>query len=187
MTELTVIDNFLDSSEFEELSGIMSSDGFPWFFNNYISYHQEAQTTEVFQFVHAFYNSDLPLSNYFNILEKLLIRINPFCILRIKANLLTRTEEIIEYGLHSDTQDPNLMTAVLYLNTNNGYTVFESGEKVNSIENRIAFFPSNLVHAGSSCTDQKRRMVINIVYYPTNVNQVRILNDNWLNKGKASS
>ena len=36
-------------------------------------------------------------------------------------------------------------TSILYMNTNNGYTIFENGDKVESVENRLVTFPNNLV------------------------------------------
>ena len=48
-------------------------------------------------------------------------------------------------------------TAVFYVNTNNGYTEFEDGTKVESVENRIIFFDGSRPHNSSTCTDQKIR------------------------------
>ena len=55
-------------------------------------------------------------------------------------------------------------TGVLYMNNCNGYTKFKNGEKVLSEENKYVEFNSNLEHTGSSCTDEKRRVVINFNY-----------------------
>jgi hypothetical protein len=52
-------------------------------------------------------------------------------------------------------------TLILYMNTNNGYTEFEDGMKVESVANRIVSFPEETKHRGTSCTDEKIRMVIN--------------------------
>ena len=57
------------------------------------------------------------------------------------------------------------MTAVFYVNTNNGYTIFESGEKVSSVENRMVIFDSNILHTGTTCTDERVRCVLNFNYY----------------------
>ena len=47
------------------------------------------------------------------------------------------------------------------MNDNNGYTLFEDGTKVESKENRVVIFDSQMRHAGIPCTDEKRRVVIN--------------------------
>ena len=83
---------------------------------------------------------------------------------KIKVNMNPRTPKIIEHGLHTDL--PYLCkTGILYLNTNNGYTVFEDGTKVESVQNRFVSFDSNIKHSGSTCSNQKVRLVININYF----------------------
>ena len=57
-------------------------------------------------------------------------------------------------------------TSVYYINTNNGYAEFENGEKVESVENRIVKFQSNLKHRGTTCTNEQTRVVINFNYLP---------------------
>ena len=54
--------------------------------------------------------------------------------------------------------------AIIYLNSNDGYTFFEDGAKIESVENRCIIFPGNLKHAGTSCTDSNLRVVLNINY-----------------------
>ena len=56
-------------------------------------------------------------------------------------------------------------TSIFYMNTNNGYTKFEDGTKIESVANRLVSFPSNMKHKGSSCTDEKIRVVINFNYF----------------------
>ena len=92
-------------------------------------------------------------------------------ILKIRAKLLTRTPEIEESDFHTDIMGPTeekisqMTTAIYYVNANNGYTEFEDGTKVESVENRIVIFPSNIKHRGTSCTNEQTRMVINFNYF----------------------
>ena len=81
---------------------------------------------------------------------------------RVKCNLLTKTNKIIEHGFHTD-QD-NGITGILYLNKCNGYTKFKNGKKILSEENKYVEFDSKLKHTGSTCTDEMRRIVINFNY-----------------------
>ena len=67
---------------------------------------------------------------------------------------------------------PGSLTAIYYVNTNNGYTYFEDGQKVESVENRLVIMPSNLPHAGATCTDELRRVVINFNYLPFGHNDI---------------
>ena len=92
---------------------------------------------------------------------------------RIKANLLTRTSTIVENEFHTDigtlVKKPEKLaqwtTSILYINTNNGYTKFEDGTKVESVANRLLTFPANMKHAGTSCTNERVRVVINFNYF----------------------
>jgi hypothetical protein len=52
----------------------------------------------------------------------------------------------------------------LYINDNNGYTEFDTGEKVKSVQNRVVIFKNGLLHQGVSCTDVAKRLVLNINY-----------------------
>ena len=61
---------------------------------------------------------------------------------------------------------PNdLKTAILYLNTNNGYTQFAS-RKVSSVANRLVVFKADESHFGTtnSC-DAPYRLVLNLNYF----------------------
>ena len=81
---------------------------------------------------------------------------------RIKANMGPRTHEIRRNKFHIDF--PNIITAVYYINTNNGWTEFKNGDKVESVANRIIIFDSDTIHTGTTCTDEKVRVLINFNY-----------------------
>ena len=78
---------------------------------------------------------------------------------------LFKTTNIIKHGFHNDWDYEDSKTSIFYVNTNDGYTEFEDGTVVESVENRLVTFPSPLKHTGTSCTDTSRRMVININYF----------------------
>ena len=59
----------------------------------------------------------------------------------------------------------NCFTSILYLNTNDGYTEFENGTKIESIENRLITFPLSYRHTGTTCTNNPFRVVINFNYF----------------------
>ena len=99
------------------------------------------------------------------------MKLKPSASIRVKANLLTRTDEILQNAFHSDFDKhkknyDNVKTAIFYLNTNNGKTIFEDGTRVESIANRLVTFDSNVNHTGTTCTDKIFRSVINVVYVP---------------------
>lgn len=86
-------------------------------------------------------------------------------IVRCKANLNPRTSEIVKHSYHTDVTF-NCKTALLYLNTCDGYTEFEEcGTRVESVAGRVVIFPSQLRHTGTSCTNAKKRIVINTNFF----------------------
>ena len=90
-------------------------------------------------------------------------------IVRAKFNLLYRTEKIIEHLMHVDIEDApkGTKTAILYLNNNNGYTRFKTGEKVGSVANRLVLFNADMPHGGTTNNcNQPYRAVFNLNYIP---------------------
>jgi hypothetical protein len=160
MSDIKIIDNFLEKEISKNIKKILHSSYFPWYFNFGVNNVNDGY----FQFVHNFYQENAPQSDYIKILNPILEKLNIFSLIRIKANLITITPKLIEHGMHQDYLIDNLKTAIYYVNTNNGYTVFEDETKINSIENRIAIFKTNKLHSGSSCTDKNTRIVINFNY-----------------------
>jgi hypothetical protein len=66
--------------------------------------------------------------------------------------------------MHIDTGIKGHKTAVFYVNTNNGGTIFLNGKKTNSVANRLVEFDSHQKHAAVDCTDEKVRVVVNFNY-----------------------
>ena len=160
---MKVIDNFLDKETFKSIQDLMLNNDFDWYYSNLIT--SRHLNRKEFQFIHIFYEHGEPRRSY-SIIEPIIKTINPFCLVRVKANLLTITPKIKEYDFHVDVKyKQNLTTAVFYINTCNGYTIFKDGTKVESIANRLVEFDSNLEHTGSSCTNENIRVVINLNYF----------------------
>ena len=87
---------------------------------------------------------------------------------KLRINLSLHTDKHIENAYHTDwpvhvKRFQGGKTAILYMNTNNGYTKFKhSGDKIKSIANRLVVFPNDLLHTGATTTDTKNRVVLNI-------------------------
>lgn len=172
-----ITDNCLNNEDFAVLKDAMLGSDFPWYLCPTKVLYNEKSTVEDkynYQFTHIFFNNSTVRSNWVNIIAPLFALINvpnkQTEIVRIKANLLPSTHDIILYDYHTDIEYTSEFdnfekkTAVFYVNTNNGYTIFEDGTKVDSIENRLLTFNTNIMHTGSSCTDQRTRCVINLNY-----------------------
>jgi hypothetical protein len=173
-TFIKTYDNFLDPDDLIKIKDLMVSDegNFQWYFS-------PCKVTDgdgIPQFYHVFYDNCNINSDRFQYIEPLVKKINPVALVRIKSNITMKTSTILTSPLHSDilpeiyenrenvTLD-NQRTGVFYLNTNNGYTYFESGERVDSVENRLVVFPSSKRHAGTTNTDADFRCVINLNWF----------------------
>lgn len=186
---IKITDNFLDEYTFTNLVNIAipssiehgSQDMFlPWVYINGVSYKPNDEDVFVssggekvkfedyynYQFVHMAYDNNMPQSKLYEMLVPALQKINPLALVRIKANLQPRADKIIEYPMHIDQNGFKGKTGILYLNTNNGYTLFKDGTKVESVANRYIEFDSTSIHTGTTCTDTNVRCVVNFNYFP---------------------
>ena len=161
---MRVVDNFLAEEDFKLAQALIMDYGFPWMWNDSFTKEVGLADPDEFQFVHLFYD---PLSGvvtdyprWIDIVKPYGDKMNPISLMRIKANLNVATIEHITREFHTDFK-VKCTTAIAYMNTNNGYTLFEDGTKVESKENRVVMFDSQMRHAGIPCTDEKRRVVIN--------------------------
>jgi hypothetical protein len=164
---MKIIDNFLEKEDFLKLKKDFESPFFPWYYNDYVNGIEDPM--DYYQFVHIFYNEGVVNSDFVKIINPILNKLesNLFMLLRIKANLLLKTNEHIEHGFHTDydkNKNVKITTGIFYINTNNGYTLFENGKKIESVENRYVEFDYQKLHSGSTCTDKKTRLVINFNY-----------------------
>ena len=165
---MKIEDNFLKQEEFDKIQKLMGEPSpFPWFYADRIVFEDDV---DKFQFIHAFYDNHMPMSPFNNELDSIINIIQPFSIVKIRAKLLTRTPEIVESTFHvdiplSEEKLKQWTTSIFYINTNNGYTKFEDGTIVESVANRMLSFPANMKHCGTSCTNERRRIVINFNYF----------------------
>lgn len=157
---MKVIDNFLPERIFNPFQEGMMSNSFPWYWAD--EKVPDNNSYRNCQLVHTLYENNKPYSDWD--ISPVISQLKVKAIHRIKANLTLYTPEIYEYGLHTDV-DFQCYTAVYYLNTNDGYTIFEDGAKVESVANRILIFDSTKKHTGTTCTNAKRRVVLNLNYF----------------------
>ncbi len=160
---IQVEDNYLDKDSFKIINETMSSDIFPWFYNEEKVYDTGKDNLFNYQFTHLFYKDFKINSQHFEILNPLLFQMNVKALVRVKANLNPISDRLIEYDKHED-QEFKCKGAIYYINSNNGYTMFDN-EKVESKENRIVFFDTDIKHFGTNSTNCKNRMVINFNYF----------------------
>lgn len=157
---MKIIDDVLPKPVFREMRDFMLGKDFPWYLGDGIVYPNDGGR----QLVHLFYANQMPMSNHFDFIVPFQKYLNAAALLRVKANLLLKTHEIIEHEMHVD-QDIKCKVAVYYLNTNNGYTGFEDGTKIESKENRLVIFDGEIMHHGTTCSDADVRAVINFNFF----------------------
>jgi hypothetical protein len=146
---MKVIDNFLPSYQFKQLQSHLMGDEIPWFYKDEICEPGDG----FYQFCCGF-NFDFPL------IQPCLSLLGVNKLFRLKANLNPRTVFHRNGGYHTDGY-PHITTSILYINTCNGYTKVKGCGRVDCRENRIVIFDSDIEHAGFTCTDEKRKIVIN--------------------------
>ena len=166
---MEIIDNFLQDNNFNHIKNIITSQYFPWCYAPTLKNVETGEINELEhketqnQFVHLFYNFDVPVTEYFQELKCFREKLEVKSLVRIKANLNPCVDKVLEHGYHIDL--PDCTTAVYYLNTCEGYTKFETGEVVESVENRIVIFDSNIKHTGTTTTNPTGRFVINFNFF----------------------
>jgi len=166
---IEVFDNFLEKDIFEDLERRFCVDYVEWHFNPHVVFPWDEDDLNNFQFVNTIYAHGSPQNEHYNSILPIFDKLEIKFPLRSKLNLQTRTPEIVKRSFHADMKDVldddfPYKTAIYYLNTNDGYTEFETGEMVESVSNRIVIFNGNQMHRGTTCTDQKTRVVLNINY-----------------------
>jgi hypothetical protein len=165
---MKITDNFLDDETFQQLKSTILSPMFDWNYVPMTDSLDEKSDKSSGQFVHLAYANCVPKTTFFNSLLPILNRLDVTTLNRVKLNLQPRTDKIVKGLFHADmNREMNTetmktwTTSVYYINSNNGYTELESGEKVESKENRMVEFQSTMLHRGTTCTDEQTRVVIN--------------------------
>ena len=171
--DIEIIDNFMPKKVFEEFQSLIKE--IPWYTSVVLNENATCDLIDNFMLTHNFYAQYKPQSQFFSShIAPLLSHMQVRSLIRVRANLTARTEKIIKHGFHIDyeavvdgevQETHNCFTSILYLNTNDGYTEFENGTKIESIENRLLLFDSSKKHNSTSCTDAKVRVNINFNYF----------------------
>ena len=175
---LTITDNFLEPHIYTGIRNALMPDqpefierSVPWLYVQGVTSRPGGENINFdekynYQFVHLVYDALTPKSPLFDMLVPIISKFDPLAIVKIKANMQPNADKIIEYPMHVDKNDFYGRTGIYYINTNNGYTLFEDGTKINSVANRYIEFDSNTLHTGTTCTDQQVRCLINFNFFP---------------------
>ena len=158
---MKIIDNYLQKPIFKNIENVLMGGNFPWYYSSSVAY---AKDVNDYFYYHFLYNDNHQTSDYFNAIALPLLGNLKFKkILRIKVNAYQKKSKIVEHAFHVDKQEPHKV-ALFSVNTNNGYTLFKNGKKVESKANRAILFDGNEEHKSSSQTNTNVRVNININY-----------------------
>jgi len=163
-----IIDNFLDKESFNNLKLFFLEEDTPWYQRKKDVPTNENNKNGFFQL--CFYNNYRVDHNGFdNYIAPILNKLDCYAPVQVRANLVLRDPDTKESGWHTDFNHPEFgKTAIFYLTTCNAKTLLGIDENnlihVNSIENRMLIFKSNIVHKVVYQTDVYKRFVINFNY-----------------------
>tara|TARA_B100000214_G_C23693380_1_gene501893 strand:+ start:102 stop:623 length:522 start_codon:yes stop_codon:yes gene_type:complete len=173
MSDIKIEDNLLSLDVLNKIQqNMILNPRFPWYIGKILDDENQLSCSSKYnyQFCHHFVGElpDNPFSEKAPTIELLYpivkhMRVHAWK--RIKGNLNPRTSSIIKHGFHIDYDNKHMKASIFYLNTNDGYTEFEDGTKIESIANRLVTFPANLKHTGTTCTNIPFRVVINFNYF----------------------
>jgi hypothetical protein len=155
-----VIDNFLEEEYFNSLVALLEE--IPWY---YLSTVAASLITEnnIFYLYHMFYVNNAPCSPIYDKLLPVVRKLGGESLIRIKGNLYPNTETLHEHPMHTDFSFSH-STALLSLNTCNGYTKLEDGTKIDSVANRVLLFDAKEKHCSTTTTNVSARYNINVNY-----------------------
>ena len=187
-----IVDNFLSDVDFDQLVDVIMPNGhtdrtkeeisdFTWVYKNEqvpqygIKEPEKVTDIELLDpinqsfFCHLLYMGTFQ-SPYLRKLQTLLIKIDPFAVYRIQANLTLQQKERRRSNFHIDypkeaSKNMLMHTSIFYMNSTNGPTILEDGTEIECYANRLVTFPYDIKHSGVSCTDQPYRVVINFNYF----------------------
>jgi hypothetical protein len=158
--EHRIVDNFLPEADFQKLKDAITDNYFPWFLGKGVGAYAEKDDVYL---THTFYDNSTPNSDFIPLLNPILMRLSPKEIIRIRANLYTKKDRLIEHARHVDCTYPH-KAFILYLNTNNGFTRMSDGHIVDSVANRGVYFDGGQPHNSTNCTDELVRINLSFNY-----------------------
>jgi len=191
----TIIEQAIKQPAFDEIKTEIFSNNFPWYFTESTAYKNAENSIEGYSFFHTAITNEGKKNSYmadiltFPIKETLETAIGKNIeIFRLRLCLSSPKSKVVIHGPHVD-QHFDHMSAILYLNDNDGDTYFynenyDPGSKmsfqkyyetilnskvtvqkcVTPKENRLVYFNGFQYHSSSTPTNTARRVVVNINY-----------------------
>ncbi len=163
-SEYEVIDNFLDKEYFDTIKNTLTSLDMNWFYRDNMTSDDEHGAC---YFTHNFFLNNRVYSPFFNLLEPFLAKLKVSSLIELRSNMTISKKDQYESSWHVDNTYENSKTVILYLTTCNAKTMITVENEIieiDSVENRVLIFDTNISHKMKSATDAKRRIIINLNY-----------------------
>jgi hypothetical protein len=186
IVDYKIIDDFLPQKQFQDIQSYLMNDvknisdidkkKYPpvgWAYNPNVvaSTHYKglnnpnssSQNVKHFYMVHMVYLVNV-LSPLYDKLRSILNKLDVKALIRIKCNLYPNSETIYEHESHTDFPFSH-KSAILSINTCDGYTKLNDGTKIGSVANRILLFDGSIPHQSTTTSDTTARFNINFNYF----------------------
>lgn len=185
--DVIVVDNFLSKSYFNSLSSLILDDGFPWSYNKEITstFDDDRLGSYGFQFhmiMHGNYRQCRELDISLGCLQTIQDYIGAKNIFKARYDMTMYNPEKFLHNPHIDGDEiPNYVSSILYMNDSDGDTIIynEKCMRISDMDydkeytikksitpkaNRLVLFKGNLVHTGHSPSENKSRVLLNVVF-----------------------
>ena len=163
---MKILHNFLDEDFFKDLKCLILESEFAWFQRKTMV---SDSNDNLGYFTHSFYNNNkINCNTYFKYIIPILDKLNSKAVIEVRANLCPSVFFKKEKCAFHIDNNFNCKTAILYLNTCDGGTEFETKEKIQFIkseENKIVIFDSNIKHRAITSKNADFRYILNFNYF----------------------
>ena len=156
---IKVENNFLNNTTFWKMCKTICSENFPWYIDGV---HDD--------FIHnLIYNPNLKKENSFyatKILNPLIEKLNVKNIISSKVTLNNSSlKKEKKTSCEEDVEENNqTLKGLLCMNTNNSEIEILGTNEISLVENRFISFPKNIPYFGSTHTDVRFRILLELVY-----------------------
>ena len=173
-----VIENFLKQDSFDYIKALIDGNYFQWLLienpgtsSHHTSYaHKIKQPKNTYALYHKLIEKGVHTSPLTSIILSPILKTleekhkyKDVGTNRAKVNCFFRQNENQQLGFHKDIEDrTDIKTLILYLDTNDVYTEFMTGERVPTVKNSALIFPAHELHQTVTQTDTIFRKNINI-------------------------
>ena len=178
MKHVEIYDDFLPQDYFDHLdTQILHKNQFRWLFQEKVATNDDDPDDEQFYFICSFFNNLHVEDNFFYQLQPIFDALEVKSMIRARAIMYMNQGKLIKHAPHID-MDYTHKAALIYMNTCNGYTgivndnwksgddmVFDQGNRVESVANRLMIHDGSVPHYSTTCTDTRKRLVLAINYF----------------------